>query len=88
MSPVPAMEITQAVSTSILLNKVTHWDGSPHDIKQVLNAAFDAKDYSDCIRSLRAQDIDPLSYINSLDKVCSCLVILELSIHSGVAIDH
>ena len=74
MSPVPATKPTQAVSASILLNKVVHWNGSPHDITQVLNAAFDANDYPDCITNLRARNIDPLLYINSLDKVCSCSV--------------
>ena len=88
MSPAPTANPTQAVSTSDLLNKVVRGNGSPHEIKQVLNAAFDAKDYLDCITNLRARNIDPLSYINSLDKVCSCLVIWERPIDRNMAIDH
>lgn len=88
MSPIPTTTTTQAVSASTLLNKVVHWDGSPRDIKQVLNAAFDAKDYPDCISNLRARNIDPLLYLNSLDKVSSCLIFGGPSIHRDMAIDH
>jgi len=51
------------------LIKVAEWDGKSQDITQVLTAAFDAKDYLDCIKDLKAQNVDPLSYIDSLDKV-------------------
>ena len=85
--PRPATTTTEAVSASIFLDKVVHWDGSLHDIKQVLNAAFDANDYLDCIRDLQAQNIDPLLYINSLDRVGSCSIFGELSIHRDMAID-
>lgn len=88
MPPVPTTITTQAVSASTLLNKVVHWDGSPRDIELVLNAAFDAKDYLDCILNLPARNIDPLLYINSLDKVCSRSVFGRPSIHRGMTIDH
>ena len=51
--------------------KVANWDGKFWDIGQVLTAAFDANEYLDCIKNLRALDIDPLSYINNLDMVSS-----------------
>jgi len=70
LRPVPTA--TQVVSASTSLIKVVGWDGTSQDIKQELTAAFDAKDYLDCIKNLRAQNIEPLSYINSLDKVGSC----------------
>lgn len=79
---------TQMISTFDLLNKVAHWDGSPHDIKQVLKAAFDANDYLDCIGDLRAQKIDPLLYIDSLDKVGSFSIFGRSSIHHNRAIDN
>lgn len=69
--PVPAPTTTQAVSASIYLVKIANWDGTSQDIKQVLTTAFDARDYLDCIKDLRARNIEPLSYINNLDKVCS-----------------
>lgn len=67
--PAPAVMTTQAVSASISLIKVINWDGTSQDINQVLTAAFDAEDYLDCIKNLRERNIDPLSYINRLDKV-------------------
>ena len=79
MSPIPVRKTTQAVSTptSEFLDKIRHWDGSSEDIKQVLTAAFDAKDYRDCIEDFRMRNIEPLSYINSLDKVGSCSIFEE-----------
>ena len=88
MSPVPETMATQVVSTSDLLNTIAHWNGSPHDIEQVLNATFDANDYLDCIRNLRTQNIDPLLYIDSLDKVSSFSIYGRLSIHRNRAVDH
>ena len=58
-----------AVSASISLKKVASWDGEYQDIGQVLTAAFGADDYLDCIKNLQGQGIEPLSYIDSLDKV-------------------
>lgn len=60
---------TQAVSASISLAKIVNWDGKSRDIRQTLTATFDAEDYLNCIKNLKAQDIEPLSYIDSLDKV-------------------
>ena len=49
--------------------KLSKWAGTSQDISQVLTAAFEADDYLECIKDLRARNIEPLSYINSLDKV-------------------
>ena len=79
----------QVVPASDLLNKIANWDRwRPHDIDQVLNAAFDADDYPDCIRDLRAQNIDPLLYIESLNMVGSLSIFGRPSIHCNRAIDH
>ena len=66
----PAKTASQLVPASTWLNEVVNWDGKSLDINRVLTAAFGSEDYLDCIRNLQAQGIDPLSYINSLDKVC------------------
>jgi len=70
---VPAPMVPVPTSSFIYLIKVANWDGKSQDIDQVLTAAFNAEDYLDCIRDLQAGKIEPLSYINSLDKVCSHL---------------
>lgn len=75
MSPVLVPMTTQAVSASIFLIRVVNWDGTSQDIGQALIAAFDANDYLDCVKNLRAQNIEPLSYIDSLDKVGSCSIL-------------
>jgi len=62
---------SQASPTATCLIKIANWDGEFQDIQGVLTTAFDAKDYLDCIKNLRAQNVDPLSYIDSLDKVGS-----------------
>ena len=85
MPPVPAPTTTQA---SILLDEIVRWDGLSRDIEQVLNAAFDAKDYPYCIENLPERNIDPLSYLDSLDKVGSCSILRGPSIHRDMAIDH
>jgi len=69
--PVPVAMTTRAVSASISLIKVVNWDGRSQDIYLVLTTAFEAEDYLDCIRNLRERNIDPVSYINNLDKVSS-----------------
>ena len=56
-------------TASTFLMKVANWDGESWDIDQMLTAAFNAGDYLDCIKDLRARQIEPLSYINNLDKV-------------------
>jgi len=57
-------------SASVLLMKISNWtSGTSQDVSQVLVAAFEAGDYLDCIKDLRARNIEPVSYINSLDKV-------------------
>ena len=67
--PVPAT--SHAVSAETCLIKIVNWDGKSQDIKQVLTAAFNAEDYLDCIKNLRARNVNPLSYIDSLDRVGS-----------------
>ena len=61
----------RTISASVSLAKVANWDGETQDVYRVLTTAFGAEDYWDCIRKLQAQGIDPLSYINNLDKVCT-----------------
>ena len=67
--PFGVTTLYHTTSTPLLLDRVVNWDGRSPDIDQVLAAAFGAEDYLDCLRNLQAQGIDPLSYINSLDKV-------------------
>ena len=62
---------TDAVSALTSLLAIVNWDGTSQDIEQALTTAFDAEDYRDCIKDLRGRNIEPLSYINSLDKVRS-----------------
>ena len=62
---------SQTVSASFWLNEVVNWDGKSPNINRVLATAFGAEDYLDCVRNLQARGIDPLSYINSLDRVCT-----------------
>ena len=64
-------------SASIFLKRVANWDGKTQDIYQTLAGAFEAVDYLDCVRNLRAQNIDPMLYINSLDKVSSYSILLH-----------
>ena len=63
-------------SASIFLKKIADWDGEIQDIDihQTLTDAFKAPDYLYCIKNLKAHDVDPLSYINNLDKVSSCSI--------------
>ena len=68
---IPALATLRSTYASISLMEVVNWDGKSQDIYQILTAAFNAEDYLDCINNLRARNIDPLSYINSLDKVGS-----------------
>ena len=63
---------TESVSALSLLKKIASWDGTSQDDIEVLNAAFAAEDYRDCIKNLKERGIDPTAYINNLDKVCPC----------------
>ena len=69
--PVPAQTTTMAFSAAMseFLDEVAQWNESSQDLKKVLTAAFDASDYYDCIANLRARNIEPLLYINNLNKV-------------------
>ena len=64
-----AMPAPQTLSAQTYLNEIVNWDGKSPDINQVLTTAFGAKDYLDRTRNIQGQGIDPLSYINSLDRV-------------------
>ena len=68
---VPVPVTPRLTNTSILLAEVANWNGESQGIDQVLTVIFDAKDYLDCIKNLRERNIDPLAYINNLDKVGS-----------------
>ena len=54
---------------SIFLMKVANWDGMSQEIHEALTAAFEANDYLECLKDLRARRIEPQLYINNLDKV-------------------
>ncbi|KAF9646900.1 kinase-like protein [Thelephora ganbajun] len=69
----PATVTAHTASTKISLTKITNWNEKSGDISQMLTTAFESKDYLDCVKNLRALDIDPLSYINSLDKIIDSL---------------
>jgi len=56
-------------SASIFLMKVANWDGRSQEIHEALTAAFETKDYLECLKDLRARQIEPQLYINNLDKV-------------------
>ena len=64
-------------SASVFLEQVANWDGKTQDVYRALTAAFEAADYLDCIKNLRARNIDPPSYINSLDKVSSYSILVH-----------
>ena len=68
------MTATHPVSAWISLKNIPNWDGKSQDISQASTTAFKANDYPDCIKDLRALNIEPLSYINGLDEVSSHLV--------------
>ena len=70
-SPIPTTTTVESISTAISLTKVANWDGKSQEIHKKLITAFGAKDYTECIRNLRAQQIEPRLYINNLDKVSS-----------------
>ena len=51
------------------LARIVNWDGESQDIGRVITVAFGAEDYLDCIGNLEARGVEPLWYINNLDKV-------------------
>lgn len=59
----------ESASASVSLKKIVDWDGSSQDIHQALITAFEANDYQSCIKDLEAHGIEPLAYVNGLDKV-------------------
>ena len=67
--PNPVATTVDSVSASSFLKKVANWDGRSQEIHEVLTAAFEAEDYLECIKDLRARRIEPSLYINKLDKV-------------------
>jgi len=54
-----------------LLKQVAEWDGKSQEIRKTLAAALDAGGYQECIKDLKAQGIDPQSYIDNLNQVGS-----------------
>ena len=73
LSPLPTVLSTRKAFALVLLKKVAGWDGISEGISEVLTTAFGAEDYLDCVRNLEAHGIEPLSYIDNLDKVDSNL---------------
>ena len=71
LPPVPVTTTGHSISASISLLKIANWDGTSQGIAQILTAAFEADDYLYRVKNLKELDIDPQSYINSLDKVSS-----------------
>lgn len=70
LSPV----VTTTKDTPALISMIANWDGKSQDTSEILTAVFKDEDYMDCIGNLRATDIDPLSFVNNLDKVGPRLV--------------
>ena len=77
---VPATAISKIVPAPIWLNEVINLDWESPDASHVLTTAFEAEDYLDCIENLRERGIDPISYINSLDKVCKILILIRRAV--------
>ena len=62
---------SQTVPAPLWLNNILNWDGNCPDTEQMLTTAFEAKDYLECIKDLKKRGVEPKSYINSLDNVCT-----------------
>ena len=75
----PTATTARVVPASTPLYEIANWDGQSQDIVQVLTTAFEAEDYPHCIKNLAAQGIEPLSYINSLNKVRTHLIQMQLT---------
>ena len=73
----PVTTTSHSLSASISLLKVANWDGTSQGIAQTLTAAFEADDYPYLVKNLKELDIDPQSYIDSLDKVSSYPILRE-----------
>ena len=69
-SPAP-VATSESVSASSYLGEVANWDGKSKEIHKAVAAAFEADDYLECIKDLPTLQIEPLSYVNNLDKVSS-----------------
>ena len=86
--PATAVATGHQLHAAAFLRKIADWDGNSWDVDQMLIAAFEADDYLDCVNDLKAQNIDPLSYINSLDEVSSYSIPKAMRLaHSDVGID-
>jgi len=72
--PVPATTTVGSSSAAISLKEVANWDGESQEIHKALTTAFDAGDYQDCLKDFKKLNIEPLSYVNKLDKVRPCSV--------------
>ena len=58
-------------SASVHLSLISQKKVPPQDAQDVLNAAFSAHDYIDCIKDLTGWQIDPQAYVDGLDQVRS-----------------
>jgi hypothetical protein len=73
----PVTTTGRSLSASISLLKIANWDGTSQGIAKTLTAAFEADDYLYLVKNLKELDIDPQSYIDSLDKVSSYPILRE-----------
>ena len=71
----PVVTADRPFSAAFFLRIIADWDGVFQGIDQVVTIVFGADGYLDCIKDLKAQNIDPLSYINNLDKVSLYLIL-------------
>ena len=65
---------TTTNDTLALISLIAIWDMESQGTSEILTTVFKAADYMDCIENLQAKDIDPLSFVNNLDKVSPRLV--------------
>ena len=68
---VPATTTGHLHSAAKFLSDVAKWDGTSQGIIRTLTTAFEADDYGDHIKNLKALNITTQSYIDNLDKVDS-----------------
>jgi len=66
-------------SASVYLSRISKRAVSPQEAEQVLTAAFTAPDYIECIKNLIVWEINPQAYIDGLDQVGSCPLMLITS---------
>ena len=76
MQNVPSLSPVATITNDTLgfISLIATWDGESQDASEILTTVFEAEDYMDCIENLRTTDIDPLSFVNNLDKVSPRLV--------------